>query len=646
MTGGPDEENQRQMGRGLHYTCRHDGNDIIVTTEKSVAESSGNTKSRAFIAKNEYTPIDITDYAPKKNKQKDSLEYLEDVLVKKLFQETADWPIGTERTLDVKAEPQNYLPVNEREIEFARIKTQPKKAIYERSVFTAMTRSKAIVGEPVNLHFGIQGKVVDVRESEVEVVFEPKSDKPLEGPFGPVLVHDKGDRFQTEIDIQKGNLVRMGGIVGEISEVGERTFRIDYSHPFGGRSLTCDVAIKALEQSNKPLMKAKRVDANANKATVLATSVSSAVAEPSTVENNHSKLVEAGDLVTVAYTATLESGELLHTTHASVATNPNQKKIDNFWQDTFGPETLMAGSQEEFPGLGYAVRGLKIGEQQRVVVPPEEAFGARELQRLAHYDRERIIQTSIRMSAKQYTQRFGGFPIKDKTVTYNSYVNARIVDVTEKGAVMKLVPVKEEIDDVFGTTRMEVIGDTIHMHLTPKMGANFELDKRKGRVVAVDSQKFTVDFNDPLAGQNIVYDIEVLEITKASVLSDIDIEWIEDHETGLEMARKQNKPVVLLLYAEWCSYCKKLAETTLTDPRIESMRDDFVWIKVDSDKQYPELKTLYKQTSFPLTVLLNSNGEKVGSISGYRPANDFRSELMKAFRSTDTKSVLSLKAEK
>ncbi len=635
QAGEPGIANPAQEGRELHYSCWVDGNELIVTTEKDVAESSDYKKSRVYLNKKEYAPVDITDYDFEKARDKmESIEFLEDVLVEKLAQETANWAVGTERTLQVDAERKDHLPVNQREIQIMHTKILPKKTVYDKSVFTPMTRSKAAVGEPVSLDFGVQGEVVAVTENEVEVAFAPQSEKPLEGPYGSVMVRDEGDSLITEIAVQKGDLMRVGGFVGQVSEVGKKTFRIDYSHPFGGRTLACDVAVKALGEVPAAAVAAIQKD-NAHNPPPQKTAPSETPAHASAEKNTQSKVVEAGDLVKVAYTATLESGELLRTTDPDVASNPGQKKIKGFFQVVSGPETIIAGSQEEFPGLGRAVLGLKAGDQHEVVILPNEAFGVHDMKQLVQYDRKRIIPALVTMPAQAYTERFGGFPIKDKTVSYNAYVNAKIVDVTEKGAVLKLIPVKEEIDDVFGLTRMQVVDDSIHMYLTPKLGANFELDKRKGRVVSVDTQKFTVDFNDPLAGKKVVYNLKVLELTKASEFSGLDIQWIEDYETGLNMAKELNRPAVLLLLAEWCGYCKKLKETTLVDPRVESMHDDFVWIRLDSDKQYPELKTLYEQRSFPLTVLLNSDGEVVERISGYLPANAFRSKIMKAFASSD-----------
>ncbi|MFO7740423.1 MAG: thioredoxin family protein [Desulfatiglandaceae bacterium] len=642
-TGGPNAEDQAQTGRGLHYTCRDDGGKLIVTTEKAVAESSEDTKSRVFLEKESYEPVDITDYEPGKiGKKKDSLEYLEDVLVKKLAGEAVSWPIGTERTLEVYAETQDHLPASEREIQLARTKSLPKKKIYDKSIFTAMTGSKAALGEPVNLNFGIEGKVVAVRENEVEVHFAPESEIPLEGPFGPVIVRDKGNSLVTEIEMQKGDLVKLGVIVGQIAEVGESTFRVDYNHPFGGRTLTCDVAVKALDRPLTPSMQATQKDAAGANPPASAITATETPTQSSIEKDEHFKVVETGDIVTVAYSATLESGELLRTTDADIASNPDQKTIKGFWQDAFGPETIIAGGQEDFPGLGHAVLGLQKGDQQKVVVPPQNAFGMRDMKQVFQYDRTRIIPATVTMPAREYTSRFGGFPVKDKTVSYNAYVNAQIVDVSEKGAVLKLFPVEEEINDVFGKTRMKVIDDNIHLHLTPKLGANFELGKRKGRVIAVDSLKFTVDFNDPLAGKNLVYDLKVLDLTKAAEFSDLNIQWIEDYEKGMQAIEEMKKPAVLVLYADWCGYSKKLFDTTLQDPRIKMMKDDFVWVKVDSHEQ-SDLKQLYEQTGFPMTVLLDAGYNKIEVIDGFRPANEFKAALEKALN--DVKIGAKLKAK-
>ncbi|MEA1946816.1 MAG: thioredoxin family protein [Thermodesulfobacteriota bacterium] len=638
---GHYNKNRKEVGCGLHYTCRLGNGDIIVTTDPSVVEAPSAKKAAVFIEKTSYSPMDITDFDQGEEKSgKEELKFLEKVLVEKLAAETKDWKMNTARTLKVEAKEQVSLPVEERTIQIARIKTHPKTTRYDKEIFTRMTGGELAMDEPVLLHYGIKGKVVSIEENEVLVTFTPASDQPLDGPFGPVTVQDKGDHYVIEIDAQKGHLVRVGPAVGRISEVNTNTFRIDYSHPFGGETLMCDVKVTAIHRDPSVQVAVGSQVGEARLPPMGAQAVASTPSGLASGSNDQAKalllpgnapdIAQEGDLVEVDYTASLESGEVIWTTRNSVVEDPKRKKMDGHQaQEIFRSETILVGGKESFPGLADAVIGMQAGERKQFTLPAEKAFGERNPQLIRQFDCTKIIPKRVTLPAQEYVRQFGGFPVKDKTVAYNPYTIGRVVDITEQGAVLELSPNKEDMVSDFGSTRMRVIGDSIHITLTPKLGAPFELEKQRGNVVAVDDRRFTVDFNHPLAGENIVMDMKVVSLTKAASFAGKEIQWIEDYDKGLTAAEKLNKPAVLVLYTDWCSYCKKLFKTTLVDPRIKMMKDDFVWVKVNSGKQ-KELKALYGQKGFPMTVLLDTHGEVIGSIKGFRPANEFMVELKKA----------------
>jgi thioredoxin-related protein len=158
------------------------------------------------------------------------------------------------------------------------------------------------------------------------------------------------------------------------------------------------------------------------------------------------------------------------------------------------------------------------------------------------------------------------------------------------------------------------------------VGADFEMNGRRGRIIKVDQHEFTVDFNHPLAGKDLLLEIEIVSLTKAAQLKDSRLAWLEDYEQAVEAAADRKKPMVLLLHAEWCDWCKKMMAESLQDPRIKMLRDDFVWVKIDSDKQ-PELAARFDQKSFPMVVILDRKGNLAKRIEGYRDAATLKKEL-------------------
>jgi thiol:disulfide interchange protein len=148
----------------------------------------------------------------------------------------------------------------------------------------------------------------------------------------------------------------------------------------------------------------------------------------------------------------------------------------------------------------------------------------------------------------------------------------------------------------------------------------------EGVITGTDGKTFTVDFNSPLAGKAVVLDMEVISVIPASALQSMEIRWREDHEEGLGEAKRDGKPAVLVLYADWCSWCKRFFNESVQDPRIRVLQDRLVWIKLNSDKK-EEYRERYQQKGFPLILLLQPDGTVARKIDGFADAAALREAL-------------------
>ena len=73
----------------------------------------------------------------------------------------------------------------------------------------------------------------------------------VETPFGKGVLREEADHCGIAIDARSGTLVRSGPLAGRIVSMNDRSFVIDYGHPFGGETLSCDVAVKAVPDPEK-----------------------------------------------------------------------------------------------------------------------------------------------------------------------------------------------------------------------------------------------------------------------------------------------------------------------------------------------------------------------------------------------------------
>ncbi|MFZ5572208.1 MAG: thioredoxin family protein [Thermodesulfobacteriota bacterium] len=355
---------------------------------------------------------------------------------------------------------------------------------------------------------------------------------------------------------------------------------------------------------------------------------------------------QQGDLVMVDFTARLDNGEFLATTVEAVAA-VEKSGPDNPSDPSriFRPAAVLAGEGADLPGMAQAVLDMKTGERKTVAVPPPEAFGVSKSEDIKQFPLIRRTPKTVVLEPREYIGRFQRFPVQDKTVMYNPYLSGRVAAVDENRAELVLTPIGTEgqvFQEPFGTIRIQEEENAYVVTLTPQPGAVFEMQERKGRIVAADGEQFSVDFNHPLADKTLNLEIEVKEIVKASAAWSVSLDWLEDYDAGVKRGKAEQKPMVLFLFADWCEWCRKFKEEVFTDPRITSLKDHFVWVKLNSDI-HREYKESFEQTSFPKLLVLDPGEAIMTSFEGFRDATALRATLVGAmermeFESGNTKN--------
>jgi FKBP-type peptidyl-prolyl cis-trans isomerase 2 len=335
--------------------------------------------------------------------------------------------------------------------------------------------------------------------------------------------------------------------------------------------------------------------------------------------------IEEGDLVTIDYSAFSEDGELVYSTRPHDAGAP---RVAGYREPSgVSPERVIAGKAARFPGVGESLVGMAESEQKRITIPADKAFGPSNPELVKSFPVTKILDRTIRMSAPDYVKQFGTFPVEGREVDMTPYVKARVGKVGDAYVELEVTAGDiKRFDEEFGSVEVRRQGDQFKVTLTPKIGAPFRTEAGVGRIIAEAAGSFIVDFNPPLAGTQASVDVKVLKMVRASELSDMQITWIEDHDKGLASARASGKPAVLVLYADWCQWCKKLLTESFPDPRIGELKDRLVWIKVDSDR-FKDYGTKYEQKSFPVIVLFEADGTMAQKIEGYLDAAALRDAL-------------------
>jgi FKBP-type peptidyl-prolyl cis-trans isomerase 2 len=635
----------------VQFTCWQQTGQIAASSYLEVNNSS-RPKSALFVKRDRGDAVVIEAGAAKAADSVAKRKSFEDEILERLAGVLPGMRPGEQTRLEISAERLSALPPEEQYVKITRVWKQAKEMRMSPERYRALAKQDPALGQKYAVYNSVPGKVESVSGDEVLVRFAPAV-REVKLPYGMGIIKEKDDHYEIDVQAVVGTLVRIGGLAGRISQVDEQSMTLDFGHPLGGETLKCEVRAETVQPAEPAkAATAAAVPARAAVETVKATAT--AVAVPAQAATAAAEVTatgsgtftptacagdtdgktacgptaEAGDLATVNFSASLADGTLIATTLESAAKDPARHKSAVFQDAGLYPaEEIAVGRSELFPGLGEALLGMKAGEKKTVHLTPEQAFGRPDPKKEAQFPLQRDFPKAIRMSAEDYAKRFAGFPSLNKEVDLVPFFKARVTEVTDHDVALEfLAEDGKTVSESYGTVSIGVAGDRISTRLTPKMGASFPLKEGEGVIVASDGSSFTVDGNSPLAGKEVVLELELLSLAKASAAAGAAIDWVENYDGALALSKNQGKPTFLVLYADWCGWCKKTFTEVLPDPRLSWLKDKFVWARVNSDKE-TKYRDLYQQEGFPLMLVLNPDGSLKKRINGFKDVRALKTEL-------------------
>lgn len=104
------------------------------------------------------------------------------------------------------------------------------------------------------------------------------------------------------------------------------------------------------------------------------------------------------------------------------------------------------------------------------------------------------------------------------------------------------------------------------------------------------------------------------------------IVWMDDFGAAMEKAGKENRPLLVDFYTDWCLYCGKLEKETLSDPRIVGLSKEFVCVRLDAEV-HKGVAARYSPQGFPTIILATPTGDELLRVSGFRDADSFHKVL-------------------
>jgi FKBP-type peptidyl-prolyl cis-trans isomerase 2 len=228
---------------GILFTCRFPNGEIAGSTSSAVAADSSLRKSPVYLPRSKDDPIEVVA-GPISGQRRFPVPFLDEIAAR-ISAAIPGMQPGETRTMEIRSERPAGVPEKDQFLQLARIRPRPKEIRMTREEYKSRTRKEPQVGAEYLIDHEFPTSVVSVSENEVVIRPAVKPGSVIDTTFGKATVRENGDQLEIVFDAVVGTLVRMGTIVGRISDAQDKLFTVDFGHPFAGEPLSCEV--KAVE---------------------------------------------------------------------------------------------------------------------------------------------------------------------------------------------------------------------------------------------------------------------------------------------------------------------------------------------------------------------------------------------------------------
>ncbi len=108
--------------------------------------------------------------------------------------------------------------------------------------------------------------------------------------------------------------------------------------------------------------------------------------------------------------------------------------------------------------------------------------------------------------------------------------------------------------------------------------------------------------------------------------------WLEDLDEAFHRAQADYQPVLILFYREGCRWTNRLREDVFATPDIRAQLDEMILVRIDLEQE-EETAARYRIRGSPTLVFTEPDGNRIGIIEGYLPADELRPRLDELFPS-------------
>ncbi|CAA6809368.1 MAG: Thymidylate kinase (EC [uncultured Sulfurovum sp.] len=100
-------------------------------------------------------------------------------------------------------------------------------------------------------------------------------------------------------------------------------------------------------------------------------------------------------------------------------------------------------------------------------------------------------------------------------------------------------------------------------------------------------------------------------------ITTLKLNWGNDYNTALQIAKKEGKMVYLFIGADKCIHCDRFKEQTLSNQElIETMKEDYVLLYMSRDRD--QIPNGFEKYGVPMHYFLTADGNITAHIQGSR----------------------------
>ena len=139
----------------------------------------------------------------------------------------------------------------------------------------------------------------------------------------------------------------------------------------------------------------------------------------------------------------------------------------------------------------------------------------------------------------------------------------------------------------------------------------------------------TVENHEESASPHAWHDVDVAIVPGELAVAESAAVWVSHADNQWRSIYFLTQKLVLVdIYAEWCAQCKELDHKTWPAPEVEAwIRQNAVAVRIDTDKQRPDLAKKLEVRSYPSVILLDADGKELRRILGFQKPEQMRAWL-------------------